>query len=85
MEIYRRDPRSSAVMIDDVLHLDIADVSADLPNSALISLDLQFRAEPERHGVGLFSLQLYDNKKSNLNRTLIDLLLSRRRPAQQAS
>lgn len=48
-------------MVEDMLRLDVADVPADLPDSALVSLDLQFRAEPERHGTGLFSLQLHDN------------------------
>lgn len=72
-------------MMGDVLQLDVAGVSADLPDLALISLDLQFRAEPERHGAGLFSLQPHDNQKSSSYKTLIDLLLSRRRPVQQFS
>lgn len=72
-------------MMEDVLQLDVADVSADLPNSALISLDLQFCAEPECHDAGLFSHQLHGNQKSSFYKTLIDLLLSRRRPVQQFS
>lgn len=82
---YLRDSRCNVVMMGNVLQLDVADVSADLPDLELISLDLQFRAEPEHHGAGLFSLQLHDNQKSSFYKTLIDLLLSRRRPAQQFS
>ena len=73
---YLRDSRCNVVMMGDVLQLDVADVSADLPDSALISLDLQFRAKSKRHGAGLFSLQLHDNQKSSFYKTLIDLLLS---------